>query len=155
MATRSTIAIEYPNGSVVQVYCHWDGYLDHNGKILFENYQDPAKVQRLIELGDISSLGPDIGEKHEFDCPHKWGTEEYNQWMDDKRKVTTFYGRDRGEDGTEARRYDSFADYRNNGSFEEYNYILRADGKWYVEFYGDYDGLLEQAFEWQAAQEDQ
>jgi len=32
-----------------------------------------------------------------------------------------------------------------NAQSEEYNYILRTDGKWYVEFYGEFDGLLEQA----------
>ena len=31
MATRSTIAMEQPDGRVMQIYCHWDGYLGHNG----------------------------------------------------------------------------------------------------------------------------
>ncbi len=34
MATRSTIALEFADGTVEQVYCHWDGYLDHNGALL-------------------------------------------------------------------------------------------------------------------------
>ena len=47
MATRSCIGIKH--GDVIKsVYCHWDGYLDHNGKILLENYKDPFKVQLLI-----------------------------------------------------------------------------------------------------------
>ena len=49
--------------------------------------------------------------------------------------------------------YKDFADYRKNGQFEEYNYILRRDGKWYVEFYGEFDGLLSEAFEFQAKEE--
>ncbi len=153
MATRSTIALEYADGTVDKIYCHWDGYLDNNGKILFDNYKDPFKVQRLMDLGDVSSLGPNIGDKHDFDCPFPYGTPEYVKWTDEKREVTTFYGRDRGETGTGAQRYKDFADYRANAQFEEYNYILRKDGNWYVEFYGDFDGLLSEAFVHQAMQE--
>ena len=77
MATRSTIALEYADGTVDQVYCHWDGYIDHNGKILFENYSNPFILRDLIDMGDISSLGPNIGDKHDFDSPFKYGTPEY------------------------------------------------------------------------------
>ena len=153
MATRSTIALEYADGTVEQVYCHWDGYLDHNGQILFEHYKDPFKLQRLMDLGDLSSLGPNIGDKHDFDCPHKYGTPEAEAWYEDKKEVCTFYGRDRGETGTNARRFKDYADYRKNAQFEEYNYILRKDGNWYVEFYGEYDGELTGAFEAQKEME--
>ena len=146
MATRSTIAIEYADGTVGQIYAHWDGYLEHNGKILFEHYQDPFKVRDLIDLGDVSSLGANLGEKHDFD-------ERYNpETLADTR--CTFYGRDRGETGCEARMFKNYADYRDNAQSEEYNYILRqVDGKavWFVEFYGDYDGTLEGAFAKEAA----
>ena len=155
MATRSTIALEYANGQVDQVYCHWDGYLDHNGRILFDNYQDPFKVQRLMDLGDISSLGPNIGEKHSFDTVAKYGTPEYEAEMEAKRQVCTFYGRDRGESGTGAKRFKNFEEYAREHQREEYEYILRKDGKWYVDMYGT-DGeylTLEDAFELQAAQE--
>ena len=47
MATRSTIALEFADGTVQQVYCHWDGYIDHNGKILFENYSNPFILRML------------------------------------------------------------------------------------------------------------
>lgn len=147
MATRSTIALEFADGTVQQVYCHWDGYLSNNGQILLNNYSDPFKLRELIDLGDISSLGPNIGGKHEFDCPFKYGTPEANAWYEDKREVTTFYGRDRGETGCEARKFADYTDYRNNAQFEEYNYILRRDGNWYVEFYGEFDGLLKEAIE--------
>ena len=150
MATRSTIALEFADGTVGKVYCHWDGYLDHNGRILFDNYQDPFKLRDLIDLGDISSLGPNIGDKHSFDSPFKYGTPEYNADMDARREITTFYGRDRGETGTGAQRFKDYADYRKNAQFEEYNYILRRDGNWYVECYGNFDGLLSEAFEFEA-----
>jgi hypothetical protein len=118
MATRSTIALEFADGAVGQIYCHWDGYLEHNGCILFENYQDPFKLQRLIDLGDLSVLHAEIGEKHNFNDEYKDGC--------------TFYGRDRGEDGTNARYFKDFADYEQNHQYEEYEYILRTDGQWYV-----------------------
>ena len=79
MATRGTIALEFADGTVGMVYSHWDNYLSHNGKILLENYTDPFKLQKLIDLGDLSSLGPDIGEKHEFDCPHKRSEEHTSE----------------------------------------------------------------------------
>ena len=145
MATRSTIALEYADGTVDKIYCHWDGYLENNGAILQGHYTDPFKVQRLMDLGDVSSLGPDIGDKHEFDSPYKYGTPEYEAWAEAKREVTTFYGRDRGETGTGAKRFKDYADYRKRAQFEEYNYILRKDGNWYVEFYGEFDGLLTEA----------
>jgi hypothetical protein len=153
MATRSTIALEFADGTVGKVYCHWDGYLDNNGKLLLNNYSDPFKLRDLIDLGDISSLGPNIGDKHDFDSPFKYGTPEYEADMDARRQITTFYGRDRGETGTEAVYYKDYADYRANAQFEEYNYILRKDGNWYVEFYGDFDGLLKEAIEREEARE--
>ena len=153
MATRSTIALEFADGSVQQVYCHWDGYLENNGKILMQHYQDPFKVQQLIDLGAISSLKPEIGEKHDFDWYFKKDAipEEMRNIYDNL--WTCFYARDRGEDLV-INKYKDYADYRANAQFEEYNYILRTDGNWYVEFYGRFDGLLEQAIAEQAAMED-
>ena len=56
MSTRSRIAIENQNGSVTSIYCHFDGYISGVGKLLKEYYTTQAKVEELIELGDISSL---------------------------------------------------------------------------------------------------
>mgnify|MGYP003652617399 FL=1 len=51
MATRSTIAMKTATGQVQAIYCHWDGYIDHNGKVLMTHYTDPAKVAEMIALG--------------------------------------------------------------------------------------------------------
>jgi hypothetical protein len=56
MGTRSRIGIEMPNHTVVSVYCHWDGYVEHNGKILVEHYQNRDDVQELIDGGSMSCL---------------------------------------------------------------------------------------------------
>jgi hypothetical protein len=60
MATRSMIAIEDEDGTITSIYCHWDGYIENNGVLLLENYQDREKVKQLIALGDISALDKNI-----------------------------------------------------------------------------------------------
>jgi len=61
MSTRSNIA--YDTGDSVRVvYCHSDGYLDYNGRILFEYYNSEEKARELINLGDFSSLKPTTEE---------------------------------------------------------------------------------------------
>ena len=124
MATRSTIAIELTDGKVKQIYCHWDGYLEHNGVLLLNHYADPLKAEALITLGDVSSLNKEIGEKHDFDDREDRG------W-------TKFYGRDRGEEDCGYRLFHDFEHYRNDHQYKEYEYILRNNGKWYVANHGD------------------
>ncbi len=157
MATRSTIALEFADGTVQQVYCHWDGYLDNNGAILQEHYSNPFILRDLIDLGAISSLRPTIGTKHAFSSFESAGeltNAEYERLYGD---MTTFYARDRGEDLVK-HTYKDFQEYTREAQMEEYNYILRnVNGKaqWFVEFYGC-DGeylTLEDAFEFQKAKE--
>ena len=154
MGTRSTIALEYADGTVEQVYCHWDGYLEHNGKILQEHYSNPFILRDLIDMGDISSLGRIVGTKHPF-SPHEGETQKAQYDAAMEQGATTFYGRDRGETGVSAKKFKDIADYYANVYGEEYDYILSPrDGKaqWYVRFFGT-DGNwipLEHAFEQQA-----
>lgn len=150
MGTRSTIALEFADGTVQQVYCHWDGYLDYNGQILRDHYTDPFKLQKLIDLGDLSSLGANIGEQHSFDERLDANT------LAETR--CTFYGRDRNEKGVGAKKFKDFQEYMREHQYEEYEYILRnVNGKatWFVCMYGT-DGeylTMEDAFEFQAAKE--
>jgi hypothetical protein len=92
------IAIQNPyNKTVRAVYCHWDGYLEHNGAILLKHYAASPKVNNLIALGDLSSLRPEIGVQHAFsslDVP-KQEQEAYDK---EHGNSCTFYSRDRGED---------------------------------------------------------
>lgn len=138
MGTRSTIALEFADGSVQQVYCHWDGYLEHNGQILLDHYSDPFKLAKVMELGDLSSLNENIGEKHPFDPPGKYDSPEYEFHRNKYGKMCKFYGRDRGEKDVNARSFSNYAEYLSEGQSEEYNYILRqVNGKaeWFVETY--------------------
>ena len=126
MATRSTIAIELADGTVKQVYCHWDGYLDHNGQILINHYKDAAKVESLVALGSISSLRNNVGEKHDFD-----NTDDARE-----KQWTTAYHRDRGED-LHVNTYSNFEAYKIDHQYEEYEYIMRNTGEWFVSKYSE------------------
>ena len=78
MATRSVIAkieakgIGGADDTILAIYCHNDGYLSNNGKILDQHYANKDDVNELLAGGDISSLKDTIED-------------------------TIFYMRDRGE----------------------------------------------------------
>ena len=78
MATRSLIGINLDNGITKIIYCHWDGYPEHNGEILVNNYTSPAAVVELMELGDLSVLGetPDQCKAYHRDRNEPWGMVE-------------------------------------------------------------------------------
>lgn len=65
MSTRSTIALEFADGTVQQVYCHFDGYLSGIGTELATDYMDPFKLRELIAGGDMSSIGSPYTERGE------------------------------------------------------------------------------------------
>lgn len=125
MGTRSMIAIQNPYSKDVRaVYCHWDGYLEHNGSLLQKHYSNSSKVNNLIALGDLSSLRPEIGEKHTFSRLDSTLPEaEYEALYGN---MCTFYTRDRGEDApfkvfpTLAKAQDYF-----EGSWCEYLYVFK------------------------------
>jgi hypothetical protein len=118
MATRSRIAIEDQTGKVRSIYCHWDGYLFHNGRILLEHYQTQEKVESLIALGSLSSLNENVeipeGTTHNFETPAKG--------------IVVAYHRDRGET-LAIKNHDSVEDFI-NGDIEEYGYVFTAAGEW-------------------------
>ena len=95
MSTRSYICMEVGDNRYKTIYCHFDGYLDYNGKMLTEYYNDRARVEKLLELGDLSILrekiDPAPDRRHGFD---------FNEQQKD---VCVFYGRDRGDEGAAAR----------------------------------------------------
>ena len=130
MGTRSRIAVMHGD-KCKSVYCHWDGYLEHNGLILQEHY-DSSKANHLVALGDLSSLRPNIGEKHAF-SQFDLTPAEREQYELDHGNSCTFYGRDRGETGTDFKvdlTFESFFE-RAEGCGSEWYYIMQ-DGVWYV-----------------------
>ena len=87
MSTHSIIAYKTPEGKYRGIYCQFDGYPSHNGKILKEHYTDPDKIKQLIDLGNLSSLEANVhpkGSNHNYRTPEKG--------------VCVYYVRDRGDD---------------------------------------------------------
>jgi hypothetical protein len=65
MSTRSRIGLELTDGSVISIYCHFDGYPEFNGVKLVEHFNSYEKVAELIDLGDISCLWTNAGWNNE------------------------------------------------------------------------------------------
>lgn len=95
MATRSAIGRANSDGTVTAIYCHWDGYPECVGRTLVRHYTDEDKINQLIELGDLSVLGSEIGKKHDFDARYGHNDQRANWCL--------AYGRDRGEEETVSR----------------------------------------------------
>ena len=114
MATRSTIGIRHNDGSVTKIYCHWDGYLEWNGAILQKYYNIAEKVEKLLALGNLSCLGPEIGP----DDPKAWDINAES----DNRLCRTYTSR--GEKWSQIPASQQ----------EEYNYLFDEDeALWLVE----------------------
>lgn len=124
MSTRSIIIRKNEEGKYESIYCHWDGYPTCNGVILYNHYNNPERVKKLISLGDLSSLNvfiePDnrAEEKHTFDNPQP--------------NTCVFYGRDRGEDiNVDFRTFDNLLEVLKQDCWQEYAYVYE-DGVWYM-----------------------
>jgi hypothetical protein len=113
MSTRSTISYKDKEGNYRSVYCHWDGYTDHVGKVLVQNYNTYEKIEELCSYGDMSILDLSVE-----DC--------------------VFYSRDKGEvfrlpkKSIDLKQLDNIS--------EEYLYVFE-DGKWNCWCYGDREDL--------------
>ena len=59
MSTRATIACKQDDGRYAAIYLHFDGYPDHAGKILEQNYIAIDLARTLVAGGDIRSLAND------------------------------------------------------------------------------------------------
>jgi len=105
MGTRSRVGVMH--GDVCKsVYCHYDGYLDYTGKLLFTNYNS-AQANELIARGDNSGVQVTVN-------------------------AMNFYS-DRGEEDVSwqvAHTFEEFLEqvYNCGG---EYYYLMR-DGEWYA-----------------------
>ena len=117
MATRSNIAYRNTEGKIISVYSHWDGYPEHNGELLRRFYNTQDKVEALVALGSISSLGQDIGKQVDFDN------------RDTHTDTGTIaYHRDRGEELSIAE-YDDIPSWI--ADMEEYAYLWNGS-EWLV-----------------------
>jgi hypothetical protein len=131
MGTRSRIGYELSDHSVVSVYCHWDGYPDHNGRILVDHYQNRDDVMELIDGGSMSSLR----------TTHLWVTAAVRDendkivenpdgsWvMSPTRDEQPLYHTERGEELDIM--HSSFDKFVSNNCGEEYAYLYDLNGNW-------------------------
>lgn len=131
MGTRSRIGYELPDHTVVSVYCHYDGYVDHNGRILVEHYQNREDVKELIDGGSMSSLR----------STHLWETkavrdddgnivrDEYDNWVyAPVRDPQPLYHTERGEELEVV--LSSFDEFIGGKCGEEYAYLYDLNGNW-------------------------
>jgi|SRR6185437_7184753 len=122
MGTRSDIIVEHSDGNWKRIYCHWDGYLDHNGTILFEHYNSQELAEKVVAPGNMSSLGKscDKPEGHTFDNPVKG--------------YTVYYSRDRNEDHGEGEIGAALDDvWPPEDTWTEFTYVWKKDeGCWFV-----------------------
>ena len=87
MGTRSHIIYEEPTGEVLSMYCHYDGYPSHNGRILFDQYNSPEKAKALVEVGyarnmdsqegvEVDPERPEEMERHRNLNSYMWSVDE-------------------------------------------------------------------------------
>ena len=110
MATRSRIGLQLSDDSIVSVYCHYDGYPAHNGRVLRTHYDTIEKVRELIDGGDMSCARTNAG----------WNNETLPE-------VGPLYYSSRGED-CPPRHDETMTEFFNNG--EEFGYIYQ-NGEWF------------------------
>lgn len=133
MGTHSRIGIELPDHSVVSVYCHWDGYPEHNGKILVEHYLNREDVQELIDGGSMSILRTRGGWDHSSPLRDENG--EYicdaNGYLtfENDREPQPLYYTERGEEiEIKHTSFDEFISGDLGG--EEYAYLYDLNDNW-------------------------
>lgn len=104
MATNAHIGY-IENNVITYTYLHSDGYPEHTGKVLYEEYNELEKVKELVALGYLYSI--DNGEVEAFhrDLGHSFDDvkpnvvnsledfidSEFNYLFDAKTKKWTFY----------------------------------------------------------------
>ena len=130
MSTRSVISMKVGDDKYRAIYCHSDGYLTFNGAMLFDHYTDENKVKELLDLGDISCLGPLVNP--DPTRPHSFDYEERQE------NVVVAYARDRGEKKREAREFT--LEELKEWDWIEYIYIFDENKKWKYLSYPFVDG---------------
>jgi hypothetical protein len=116
MATRSRIGVQLKDGSVLSVYCHWDGYPEFNGKKLKEHFNSYEKAAELIDGGDISSL---------------WTDTDWNHMKMEEHRTLYYVERGQEDQDVEPNLHNSFQSFISsvNDSWSDYAYLF-ADGEW-------------------------
>jgi hypothetical protein len=135
MSTRSFIHVQRTDGTWARIYCHFDGYWNGVGQTLQDHYDSQELAEALMALGDISVLGDEIGEKHDFDYAHVFYLKHNGNYearnADPEfirlERMCNAYGRDRGEEDVDAHIGDTLEEVF---SRQSYMYVWR-DNHWF------------------------
>jgi len=151
MSTRSNIIVERRDGTFKRIYCHSDGYLSHNGLILWGNYDTQEKCEALVALGDLSSLGREIGKKVDFDAGRKLydllHAKKISEAEFERRNSAIYsqcraYMRDRKEKDCPGSAHESLAEAWDVDCGQEYTYVwLMRGGKYLPPLSADPDAM--------------
>lgn len=147
MSTPCRIGKRNEDGTISSIYCHFDGYVRGGvGEILALHYKDPAKVDELIGLGDLASLGWEPVEN-----PNAWKDEanpmaaraaifsgkyqEYHEAMHPRSMCDTYRSR-KGEGNVSAKKSATLEDFATlSHTAWAYAYLFE-NGRW-MTFKGD------------------
>lgn len=121
MSTKSTISVQFEDGSVAETYCHFDGYLTGVGMTLLKHWNDFTRAADLIlNWGEIRSLKETL-------------------------EASEFYCRDRGEDFTAPAFYETLQEWDKNRPRGYYTYIMigapEDKAKWCTYHGGEFSSL--------------
>lgn len=108
MGTQSTINTLNKDGKYIGIKCFLDGFLDCNGAILLNKYTTQEKVDELMLLGNLYSLGTVINKKDIKDGDYACEISSAVTMPEDNFPYTATYIK----------------------SYREYNYLFK-DGEWY------------------------
>lgn len=138
MSTRCRIGIENKDGTITSIYCHHDGYPEVVGEILVNHYKTEEKIRKLLELGDMSSLGTEPVENlRGWEMP-KAGTADWMKaYMELHPENQCVIYKTRGEN-CPAKTHKDIEEYQRHSRdcWGEYAYLFK-NNEWFVLEYDD------------------
>ena len=124
MGTRSRVAVMH--GDVCKsVYCHYDGYLEYTGELLYKHYGS-AEANALVARGDNSGVQKTLDEMNFYEDREAQG-EDVQEFVN-------------STPWSVAHSFEEFLE-QVQGCGAEYYYVMR-DGVWYVGAVYDVPGLV-------------
>ena len=126
MSTRAAIGMLMPDWTIKAIYLHQDGcpFESGAGGVLAQHYTTTERVEMLLALGDLSSLGAKIFP--DAKTPHSWANPQPD--------VTVAFHRDRGDDYNPPVVFSDLYEYETKSSEvfgAEFLYLF-VDDQWIV-----------------------
>lgn len=126
--------MELKDGTVKQIYCHYDGYPEWNGFILEEYYKDQKKAEKLLDLGSIKSLGKDIDKEglyHTKDATFAMMRDAYLEENEVPSSVFTH--------SNLTQKFVNKDEYLKKANFQGHDYFMDKDSNWWYQGYANED----------------